>query len=101
MPTAAASFSEPGPPYFLTSRYATKMSQSSSALVSFASHCHQTPHAFRAHSGPLMRPFRPNSSTSSAADSAYRSAIRSPLNKYQMLPTAHTSSPQYIATHDG
>ena len=35
-----------------------------------ASHCHQTPHAFRAQSGPVTRTIRPNTTTSSAAAAA-------------------------------
>ena len=42
-------------------------SSSSSAIVSRASHCHHTPHAFRPQSGPLTRPIAPNSTISSAA----------------------------------
>ena len=45
--TAALSFSDPGPPYRRTSRYATNIIHSSSDDVSRASHCHQTPQALR------------------------------------------------------
>ena len=38
-----------------------KVISSSSAIVSFASHCHQTPHALRPHSGPVTSPIRPKS----------------------------------------
>ena len=56
---AADSFSEPGPPYCRSSRYATKISHRTSADVSRASHCHQTPQAF-------LPPQRPGDQTDQA-----------------------------------
>ena len=46
----------------------------SSVEVSRASHCHQTPHAFRAQSGPVTSTIRPKTTVSSAAAAASRSA---------------------------
>src|ERR1051326_7859791 len=100
MPTAAASFSEPGPPNPRTSRYDTKISHMRNEIVSRGSHVHQKPHAFRAQSGPLINPFNPKRTTSSAAETPQRSAARLPLNKAALLATQHTPIPQYIATHD-
>ena len=54
---------------------------SSSAMVSFASHCHHTPHALRPQSGPVTSPIRPNSTAISAAASAIRSARGLVLNR--------------------
>ena len=51
-PTAAASISEPAPPKRRSSRYATKIIHMTSVIVRRASHCHQTPQALRAQSGP-------------------------------------------------
>src|ERR1043165_2577810 len=100
MPTAAASFSAPGPPKRRTSRYDTKISHISSEIVSRGSHVHQKPHALRAHSGPLINPFSPKTTTSSAADTPRRSAAGLPLNRYQTLATHQTAMPQYIPAHD-
>ncbi len=44
-----------------------KISHSTRLEVSRASHCHQTPQAFRAHSGPVMRTMIPRIAVSSAA----------------------------------
>ena len=59
MPTVAASLSDPGPPYLRTRIPEMKVISSSSAIVSFASHCHHTPHALRPQSGPVIRPTSP------------------------------------------
>ena len=69
----AASLSDPGPPYFRSSRYATATIHPIRLAVSRTSHCHQTPHAFLAHSGPVTSVMIPNSTTSSAAAQASRS----------------------------
>src|SRR6266566_202236 len=92
IPTAAASFSAPGPPNRRTSRYETKISHIRNEIVSRGSHVHQKRHALRAHSGPLIKPFRPKRTR--------RSANALPLNSDQTLATQHTPMPQYIATHD-
>src|SRR5260370_15266281 len=100
MPTAAASFSAPGPPNRRTSRYDTKISHIRNEIVSRGSHVHQKPHALRAQSGPLTSPLRPKTTTSSAAASPQRSAAALPLNNDQRLATQQTPMPQYIATHE-
>ena len=73
--------SDPAPPYLRTSRYATKIISHQQREVSRASHCHHTPQAFRPHSGPVTRPIRPNSTASSAAATAMRSAARRSLEQ--------------------
>src|SRR5438067_6558405 len=70
IPTAAASLSEPGPPYFRTRIPEMNVISRSSAMVSFASHCHHTPQDLRAQSGPVTRPISPNSTAISPAASA-------------------------------
>ena len=57
------------------------ISSSKRALVSRASHCHQTPQALRPHSGPVTSVQRPNSTASSPADAATRSPASDPLNR--------------------
>src|SRR5215470_3117621 len=81
MPIAAASFSDPGPPYFRTIRYPRNTSTSIVAMVTRASHCHHTPHALRPQSDPLNSPKIPKTTTSSAEATAHQSAIFDPLNR--------------------
>ena len=103
MPIAAASFSEPGPPYFRTQQIAEmKISSSSSAIVSSRVPVHQTPHALRPQSGPLTRPNRPKSTASSAAATAMRSAPRLFLEQIdQRSRRRRRRSAVNIAIHDG
>src|SRR5436190_6887899 len=100
MPTAAASFSEPGPPKRRTRRYDTKISHISSEIVSRGSHVHQKPHALRAQSGPLINPFSPKTTTSSAAETPQPSAAGLRLNSATRLAMQQTAMPQYIPAHD-
>src|SRR5438128_9725804 len=100
MPTAAASFSDPGPPNLRTSRYETKIIHIRNEIVSRGSHVHQKPHALRAHSGPLIKPFNPNRTTSSAADTPQRSAAGLRLKSDTRLATQQTAMPQYMPAHD-
>src|SRR5205814_5056063 len=85
-----ASLSDPGPPYFRSSRYATEIIQPIRLDVSRTSHCHQTPHALRAQSGPVMSARAPKSTVSSAAAHAVRSWRGLPPNRYRALATPHT-----------
>ena len=87
----AASLSDPGPPYFRRSRYATATIHPIRLDVSRTSHCHQTPQAFRAQSGPVTSASRPKSTVSSAAARAVRSCRGSPLNRKRALATPQTT----------
>src|SRR5215468_1171816 len=91
MPIAAASFSDPGPPYFRTIRYPRKMSTSMVAIVTRGSHCHQTPHALRPQSEPLNRPNTPKITTSSADAPPYQSATFDPSKREIRLATQQTA----------
>src|SRR5262249_25004206 len=99
IPMAAASFSDPGPPYFLTIRYPRNTSTSIVAIVTRASHCHHTPHALRPQSDPLNNPNRPKMTTSSADATAYQSASFEPMNRYTRLATPQTAIAAVIAIH--
>ena len=99
--TPADSLSDPGPPYRRSSRYARKIIQSTSVDVSRASHCHQTPQALRAQSGPVMSTIAPKSTDSSAAASAQRSARRFSLNRNSALAMPQTNADTNIAIAAG
>src|ERR1700749_3073765 len=71
----AESFSDPGPPYLRRSRYDTKIIHISSDIVSRASHSHHTPHALRAHNGPVTSAIAPYNTVSSAAATAIWSNV--------------------------
>src|SRR5688500_13154954 len=90
--TAADSVSDPGPPYFRSSRNATKMSHITSVMVSRASHCHHTPHALRAQMGPETRTMRPNRTVNSAAATATRSAPGLRPKRKMALAMPHTNA---------
>ena len=66
-----------------------------------ASHCHQTPHAFRAHSGPVTRTIRPKTTVSSAAATASRSAAAWPRNRYIALATPQTKAARNVTIAAG
>ena len=70
-------------------------------MVSRASHCHHTPHAFRAHNGPVMSPSSPKSTVSSAAATARWSAARRCLNKYTALAMPQTNADVNMTIHEG
>src|SRR5687767_13477111 len=69
----AASISDPGPPYRRRRIYEIKIIHSRNDMVSRGSHTHQTPHAFRAQSGPVTIAIAPYSTVSSAAAKAIQS----------------------------
>ena len=59
-----------------------KIISSSSADVSRASHCHQTPHALRPHSGPVTSPIESEEHGQlRCRDTATRSAARRAVNR--------------------
>ncbi len=58
--------------------------------VSRASHTHQTPHALRAHSGPVTSASRPKTTTSSAAATAVASDAARLVNRKRALATPAT-----------
>src|SRR3954465_1843166 len=86
----AASLSDPGPPYLRTIKYDQAIIQPTRLAVIRASQIHQVPHERRAHSGPVTSVITPNSTVSSAADTAVRSRRTSPLNKNRKLAMPHT-----------
>ncbi len=67
------------------------MRTSNSELVRRASHCHQTPHALRPHSGPVTRTQAPKRTASSAEETASRSPASDPLKRKAMLPAAQAN----------
>src|SRR5436190_19706161 len=91
----ADSFSDPGPPYFLSSRYDTKIIHISSDIVSRASHTHQTPQALRAHSGPVTMAMAPYRTVNSAAATATQSNAWRFVTRYAAL-----TMPQKIADNN-
>ena len=78
-----------------------KIIQSRSADVSRASHCHQTPHAFRPQSGPVMSTIAPNSTVNSAAAAARRSADGLPVKRNMALADAETNAARNIVIPAG
>src|SRR5687768_4907195 len=100
-PTAAASISEPGPANRRSSRYDTKISHITSDDVSRASHCHQTPQALIAQSGPVTNTITPNTTTSSAAAIAVASAPGVRRARYTALAIPHTNADRNITSADG
>src|SRR6185369_7556405 len=97
----AASLSEPGPPYLRTRRYAHATIQPMRLDVSRTSHCHQTPHAFRAHSGPVTRTMAPKRTVSSAAAYARRSCRGDPPKRNLALAIPHTIAERRNTHADG
>jgi hypothetical protein len=64
-----------------------KMIHNSAVLVRRTSHCHHTPQALRAHSGPVIRAHSPKTTASSAAETDSSSAFSEPRNRYSALHT--------------
>ncbi len=66
-----------------------------------ASHCHQTPHAFLPHSGPVMSPINPKTTASSADAWATRSASFRPVKITRAPAMPQTHAAVNMTIHDG
>ena len=83
----------PGPPYCRRSRYATATIQPIRLDVSRTSHCHQTPQALRAHSGPVTSVSSAEEHRQLRGRAARSGRCRgSPLKRYRALATPHTTA---------
>ena len=71
-----------------------KIIHMTSVEVSRASHCHQTPHALRAQSGPVTSTISPRTTVSSAAATAIRSADGFRVNRNTALAMPLTNAAQ-------
>ena len=60
--------------------------------VSRASHCHHTPHALRAHNGPVTSTSNPMTTTNSAPATAHRSAAGFFVKRNTALPAPLTNA---------
>jgi len=78
-----------------------KMNHRSSVVVRRTSHCHHTPHALRAHKGPVTSGKRQNSTVSSAALTASWSPFSERLNRYIAEPHAHTNAERKVTDAEG